>query len=291
MTPDRYAVIGNPVGHSRSPAIHALFARQLADSIDYTRLECPNDAFVSTVRQLATSGAKGCNVTVPFKFEAYALGARTTPRARLAGAANTLRFDSDAGVDAAGGAKGWFADNTDGIGLVRDIEINAGVPLAGSRVLLIGAGGAAAGALGPLIEAGPSQVVIANRTRDKGMMLAARHLHLARTHQVMLLDTTLDDAGRAFDVVINASSTSLAGEEAPVDEQVLAPDTLAIDLMYGPLAVPFVEWARRHHATGRDGLGMLVEQAAEAFFIWRGQRPDTALVLAEMRRQLDVEPS
>ncbi len=279
--PDRYAVAGHPVEHSQSPFIHAEFARQTGQSIDYGRLLCPLDAFAATVRAFAadrSAGAvRGCNVTVPFKFEAFALAARRTPRAERAQAANTLRFDAES-------AGGWLADNTDGIGLVHDIERNAGAGLAGRRVLLIGAGGAAAGALGPLIEARPAALVVANRTRAKAEALVARHLDMASG--VALSACTPDEAGARFDVVVNATASSLQGAEIPVDARVLAPGALALDMMYGPAAQGFLAWAEAHGARGRDGLGMLVEQAAEAFFVWRGVRPDTAPVLAALRARL-----
>lgn len=276
---DRYAVIGHPVEHSRSPDIHARFAAQTgqAPSIDYTRLLSPLDAFTTTVRQFADGGARGCNVTVPFKFEAWQLAERRTPRAQRAEAANTLRFD----------AEGWWCDNTDGAGLVRDLTVNAGVALAGRRVLLIGAGGAAAGVLGPLIEAGPALLVVANRTADKAQALVTRHATLADEHRVSLSAAPLDTPGTAFDVVINGTASSLAGAGVPVPADVLRPGALALDMMYGAGARPFLDWAARHGATGRDGLGMLVEQAAESFFAWRGVRPDTAPVLAALRAQVD----
>lgn len=280
-SPDRYAVAGNPVEHSQSPFIHAEFARQTGQSIAYGRLLCPLNGFAATVRAFAadrSAGAvRGCNVTVPFKFEAYALAPRRTPRAERAQAANTLRFDGE-------DAGGWLADNTDGVGLVRDIERNAGVSLAGRRVLLIGAGGAAAGALGPLLEAQPAVLAVANRTLAKAEALVARHLDLAR-------DTALraclpEQAGDGFDVVINATASSLQGAEIPVVARVLAPGALALDMMYGPAARGFLAWAEAHGARGRDGLGMLVEQAAEAFHLWRGLRPQTAPVLAALRERL-----
>lgn len=279
--PDRYAVAGHPVEHSQSPFIHAEFARQTGQAIDYGRLLCPLDGFADTVRAFAadrSAGAvRGCNVTVPFKFEAFALAARRTPRAELAQAANTLRFDAHA-------AGGWLADNTDGVGLVRDIERNAGVPLAGRRVLLIGAGGAAAGALGPLLEARPAALVVANRTRAKAQALVARHADMAQG--ASLSACSPDEAGVGFDVVINATASSLQGADIPVEARVLAPGALALDMMYGPAARGFLAWAESHGARGRDGLGMLVEQAAEAFFVWRGVRPDTAPVLAALRARL-----
>jgi shikimate dehydrogenase len=274
-------VLGNPVAHSRSPFIHAEFARQTHQDIAYDRMLCPQGGFAAAVRALAsdTSGGpvRGCNVTVPFKFEAFALAARHTSRAALAGAANTLRFD----------AGGWLADNTDGAGLVRDIEVNAGRPLGATRVLLIGAGGASAGVLGPLIERQPAAVVVANRTRDKAAALVQRHAAWAGAHGVALWATGLHDAGAGFDVVLNASASSLQGAEIPVDAQALAPGALVVDLMYGPAAEPFLAWARAHDAVARDGLGMLVEQAAEAFALWRDVRPQTAAVLGALRRQVE----
>lgn len=280
--PDRYAVAGNPVEHSQSPFIHAEFARQTGQALDYGRLLCPLAAFAATLRAFAadrSAGAvRGCNVTVPFKFEAFALAARHTPRALRAQACNTLRFDPEA-------EGGWLADNTDGIGLVRDIEANAGVALAGKRVLLIGAGGAAAGALGPLLEARPAVLVVANRTVAKAEELVARHADLAGG--CALAARAPREAGERFDVVINASSTSLAGAAIPVGAEVLRPGTLAVDLMYGPAAAPFLAWARAHGAEPRDGLGMLVEQAAAAFLWWRGVEPQTAPVLAALRHRLE----
>jgi shikimate dehydrogenase len=276
--PDRYAVLGNPVEHSRSPWIHEQFARQTGQSISYERVLCPLDAFEASVRDFAASGARGCNVTVPFKFEAIALAARCSERAQRAQAANTLRFDDD----------GWFADNTDGVGLVRDIETHAGVTLAGRRVLLIGAGGAAAGVLGPLIEAAPAQLVVVNRSPDKAAALVERHREFAVGHRVSLHAGALHEAGAGFDVVLNSSASSLQRAAVPVHDQVLKAGALAVDLMYGPAAAPFIAWARAHGALGRDGLGMLVEQAAEAFFVWRGVRPATAPVLDALRERLDA---
>ena len=274
---DRYAVIGHPVEHSRSPDIQARFAAEKGQSLDYTRLPSPIDSFSTTVRAFAASGARGCNVTVPFKFEAWQLATHRTPRAQCAEAANTLRFDVD----------GWWCDNTDGIGLVRDITVNAGVALAGRRVLLIGAGGAAAGVLGPLIEANPAVLVVVNRTANKAQTLVDRHTDLARTHGVALRTEPLNTPGTAFDVVINGTASSLVGAGVPVPASVLQAGGLAVDMMYGVGARPFLDWAAQHGATGRDGLGMLVEQAAESFFAWRGVRPTTAPVLAALRAQVD----
>ena len=269
---DRYAVVGNPVAHSRSPAIHAMFAEQTGQSLVYERLLAPLDGFEPTLRAFAAAGAQGCNITVPFKFEAFALAAKRTERAQLAGAVNTLRFD----------ATGWAGDNTDGAGLVNDIQKNAGRPLAGLQVLLVGAGGAGAGVLGSLIAAGPAHITVVNRSVGKAQALAASHAHLG----VPLSAATLADAPAAQDIIVNATSTSLAGDASPVGPQVLKAGALALDMMYGPKAQGFLDWAAAHGAEPRDGLGMLVEQAAEAFFFWRGVRPDTAPVLTALRAAL-----
>ncbi len=282
--PDRYAVLGHPVAHSQSPFIHAAFARQTGEHIDYGRIESPLDAFEATVRHFIASAdpaaglgpARGCNITVPFKFQVLPLARRASDRAVLAQAANVLRFDAD----------GWFADNTDGTGLVRDIQQHAGRPLPGKRVLLIGAGGAAAGVLGPLVEAGCAAVTVANRTPAKALSLVQRHAAWADQHGVALAATCLGDAGTGYDLVINSSASSLAGAGVPVAPTVLRPGALAIDLMYGPAAQPFLDWATAHGATGRDGLGMLVEQAAGAFELWRGVMPHTPPVLAALRAHL-----
>ncbi|MCZ8174242.1 MAG: shikimate dehydrogenase [Burkholderiaceae bacterium] len=279
--PDRYAVLGHPVAHSRSPAIHARFAAQTGQALDYDRLECPLDGFAAAVRALAAGGARGCNVTVPFKFEALQLAGRASERARRAGAANVLGFDGP-------GPGQWWADNSDGIGLVRDIRRHAGVALEGARVLLVGAGGAAAGVLGPLLEAGVAGVMLANRTAARAEALVQSHADLARSHGATLAAAALQAPGEAFDVVLNASSSSLAGAAVPMPAAVLRPGTLAVDLMYGAAAAPFMAWARAHGAVPRDGLGMLVEQAAEAFFLWRGVMPDTAPVLAALRAEVDA---
>jgi shikimate dehydrogenase len=273
---DRYAVLGNPVAHSQSPAIHAEFARQTGEALAYERLLCPLDGFEAALREFAAGGGRGCNVTVPFKFEALRLAAHCSPRARLAGAANTLRLD----------AAGWSADNTDGVGLVRDIEHGAGLPLAGRRVLLVGAGGAAAGVLGPLLAARPAEVVVVNRSAEKARALVAGHAAWALEHGARLAAAELSAPGEHYDVVLNASASSLQGAPSPVPASVLGPGALAVDLMYGAAAGPWLAWARAGGAIARDGLGMLVEQAAEAFLIWRGVRPQTAPVLRALRARL-----
>ena len=277
MAMDHYFVLGNPIAHSKSPQIHARFAELTAQALDYQPWLTPLDGFAATLAQLAQDGARGCNVTVPFKFEAFQAASSQSDRAQLAQAANTL-------VLANGTA---HADNTDGVGLVHDIEHNAGVRLAGRDVLLIGAGGAGAGALGPLLAAGPRRLVLVNRTPARAEALAARH----RAHPSLqsalqkteLLVHDLQGLEGVFDVIINASASSLTGSAVPVDSRVLKPGALAYDMMYGPAAAGFMTWARAHGATPRDGLGMLVEQAAEAFALWRGVRPPAAQVLNEMR--------
>jgi shikimate dehydrogenase len=272
---DKYCVMGNPVEHSKSPWIHARFAELTGQRLRYDKQLVAQDGFAHAVREFAAHGGKGCNVTVPFKFESPALATRLSPRAQLAQAANTLRFDPD----------GVFADNTDGIGLVNDIAGNAGIGLRGRDMLLVGAGGAAAGVLGPLIEALPRRIVVANRTPDKARTLIARHDTLASQHRVELAASDLS-VREGFDVVINATASSLAGAGIPVPASVLKPGALAYDMMYGPAAEPFLDWARANGASARDGLGMLVEQAAESFLVWRGLRPPSAQVLAELRASL-----
>ena len=281
---DHYVVAGHPVEHSQSPFIHAEFARQTGHPVHYGRVLWPLDGFAAALQALVASGVKGCNVTVPFKFDAWRAGALRTPRAELAQAANVLRFD----------ASGWLADNTDGVGLVDDIERNAGVALAGQRVLLIGAGGAAAGVLGPLRAAGACEIVVANRTVATAQALVDRHADapgsgLLRACGLAEAGTDtgpVSSSGSGFNIVINATSSSLHGAPVPVAASVLAPGALALDMMYGAAAAPFLDWARAHGASGRDGLGMLVEQAAHSFALWRGVHPDTAPVLAALRLRL-----
>ena len=273
---DRYAVLGNPVAHSQSPFIHGEFARQTGQVLSYERQLCPIDGFAAALRGLADTGAAGCNVTMPFKFEAFALCTERTQRAELAGACNTLRFDGSR----------WFGDNTDGAGLRRDIERNAGVRLQGARVLLIGAGGGAAGALGALVGSGAAEVVVANRHVERAARLVIRHAALAAATGTRVVASALDRCGDGFDVVVNASASSVTGAPVPVATGVLRHGALAYDMMYGPPARSFLDWAEAAGAHSRDGLGMLVEQAAEAFELWRGVAPATAAVLAALRARL-----
>jgi shikimate dehydrogenase len=274
---DTYCVLGNPVEHSKSPWIHARFAQLTGQRLTYGKRLVPLDGFAAGLQAFRAEGGKGCNITVPFKFEAAPLATTLTDRARLAQACNTLRFDGERDI---------FADNTDGIGLVNDIQHNAGVALAGRDLLLLGAGGAAAGVLGPLIEARPRRIAVANRTHDKASALVKRHTPLANSLGVALAVVALDAAEGPYDVVINATASSLHGAGVPVSASVLRPGALALDMMYGPAAAGFLQWAGAHGATARDGLGMLVEQAAEAFLVFRGVRPPSAQVLAELRASL-----
>ncbi|RYF82122.1 MAG: shikimate dehydrogenase [Comamonadaceae bacterium] len=284
---DRYCVIGNPVEHSRSPWIHARFAALTEQTLAYDRRLAPIDAFVPSVQafrdeaRAAGGRAGGCNVTVPFKFDAAALATERTPRAELAQAVNTLRFDADGRI---------LGDNTDGAGLVHDIERNAGRPLAGADLLLIGAGGASAGVLGPLLGAGVRRPVLCNRTVDKARALVDRHAALAARHGADLQACGLDEVPGDYAIVVNATASSLAGGGVPVPARVLRPGALAVDMMYGPAAACFLAWARAHGAQARDGLGMLVEQAAESFALWRGVRPPAAQVLVELRAHLNAGP-
>lgn len=283
---DKYAVIGNPIAHSKSPLIHAEFAHQTGQDLSYEAIESPLDGFAATIERLRKEGYKGCNVTVPFKFEAHQLCKQLTGRAGAAQAVNTLLFE--------GGE--ILGDNTDGAGLITDIEQNIGCKLLFKRVLLMGAGGAAHGVIWQLFNAGAS-IVIANRTPEKAQQLAAKFAGygtvFASSYEAL--------AGKQFDVVINATSSSLSDELPPLprcneipppppltkggEGGIFAPGALAYDMMYGK-QTPFLKFAQEQGVEKlSDGLGMLVEQAAEAFFKWRGVRPETAPVIAQLRAQ------
>jgi shikimate dehydrogenase len=269
---DLYAVVGNPVAHSKSPRIHAEFARQTGQDLVYEAILAPLEGFAAAVDAFRARGGRGMNVTVPFKLEAYRYATSHTPRAARAGAVNTLRFEPGR----------VLGDNTDGVGLARDIEVNLGVSLAGTRVLLLGAGGAARGVVLPLLECGPAVLVIANRTPERAAELRALFPEFANLEGGGYGAL----AGRHFEVVINATSASLSEALPPLPPEAFAPGAVAYDMMYGRASTPFLAFARAHGA-GRcaDGLGMLVEQAAESFFLWRGVRPDTAPVIELLRRE------
>ena len=263
---DRYAVIGNPIAHSKSPVIHAKFAEQTGQDMAYAAILGPLDGFVDAIRQFKAEGGRGVNVTVPFKQAAWQFATRLTERARMAEAVNTLKFEEGA----------TLGDNTDGAGLVRDIEHNLGCAIAGKKVLLMGAGGAARGVLLPLLEQKPLLLVVANRTPDKARDLAAR---FASSGAVSGSDYA-SLAGQQFDLVINATSASLSDALPPLPSGVFATGSLAYDMMYGKGLTPFLKFAQEQGAARlADGLGMLVEQAAESFFLWRGVRPDTKSVI------------
>ena len=267
---DSYCVFGNPIGHSKSPLIHTAFARQTGEDISYVARLAPHDGFADSVKDFIAAGGRGANVTIPFKVEAYRLADCLTPRAKLAGAVNTLSFNEAVIV----------GDNTDGAGLLRDITINLDQPVAGKRILLLGAGGAARGAIGPLLEQGPATLVIANRTAQKAIALAEHFAALGKVSGGAYSALS----SQIFDIVINATSASLGGELPPLPAGLFAPDSLAYEMMYGRGDTPFLLYAREEGATRlSDGLGMLVEQAAEAFYLWRGVRPEAAPVMASLR--------
>ena len=277
---ERYAVFGNPVAHSKSPQIHAEFARQTGQDITYTAILAPLDGFRVALRDFAARGGKGANVTLPFKVEAHALANRVTPRAQSARAANTLVFHE----------REIEADNTDGAGLVTDLQINLAYPVQAKRVLLMGAGGAARGVMLPLLSELPGCLTIANRTLARAQSLQTEFAAIAAQGgaQMRAIGLRACDyaalTGSEFDLVINATSSSLARELPTLPDGVFAPGALAYDMMYGSGLTPFLDFAMaKGAAQTADGLGMLVEQAAESFFLWRRVRPDTRPVLARLR--------
>jgi shikimate dehydrogenase len=267
---DRYVVIGNPVAHSRSPDIHARFASETGDPIAYDRLLAPPGQFDRLTREFFAHGGKGANVTLPFKVDAFELAPERTARAELAGAANWLAVKD--GVIA--------CDNTDGAGLVTDLTANLGIALEGRRVLLVGAGGAARGVVAPLLAEHPVRLVIANRTKARALDLAGRFASIGPAQGAGLEEIA---GAFDFDVVVNATSSSTRGERLGLPAGVLRAGVFAYDMAYGPPARAFLDEARAAGARAEDGLGMLVEQAAESFWLWRGKRPRTAPVIAALR--------
>ena len=271
--PDRYAVFGSPIAHSRSPGIHAGFARVTGENIEYGTVEPPVEGFAPAVRAFLAGGGRGCNVTTPFKLQALAIADEQRPYAATAGAANCLKFE----------AGRIIAENFDGTGLVNDIQRNLGYDIAGRRVLLLGAGGAVRGAILPFLEARPTRLAVANRSADE-----ARLLQSAFARHGALDASGLDDIeGAPFDLVVNATSASLFGELPAIPARLFHDRTLAYELVYGRGLTPFMAFARESGA-GRtvDGVGMLVEQAAEAFGWWRGVRPETGSVIQSLRASL-----
>ena len=269
---DRYAVIGNPIVQSKSPLIHSAFAQVTGQDMDYSKLLGPLGRFAATVDAFRASGGRGMNVTAPFKLDAFAYATDLAPSAQMAGAVNAMKFEGDR----------VFAENFDGVGLVRDVVHNLGCPLQGRRVLILGAGGATRGALLPLLAEQPAELVIVNRTVAKAQALAAL-AHQHQSGQVPVTGLAYESVQGNFDVVFNATSSSLTAELPPLAASVFAPGCLAYDLTYGKGLTPFLKLAQQAGVTHlADGVGMLAEQAAEAFAWWRGVRPDTAGVIAQL---------
>ena len=273
MTNDLYAVVGNPISHSKSPRIHSLFASETGEPVEYTAIQAPLDDFAGTVRQFFERGGKGLNVTVPFKEDAWKLADRRTERAENAGAANTLYLDDEGRLT---------ADNTDGCGIVRDLVVNHGVVLGQARILVLGAGGAVRGVLGPILAEHPAAITIANRTVAKADALVKLFKPVAG--ETALSACGFEQPREPFDVIINGTSASLQGDLPPLSPEVLGEQTVVYDMMYSLQTTTFNQWALDLGATRVfDGLGMLVEQAAESFRIWRGKTPDTRPVIEELR--------
>ncbi|OLQ91103.1 shikimate dehydrogenase [Vibrio panuliri] len=270
---DRYAVFGNPIGHSKSPFIHTLFARQTNQPLSYSAELAPVDGFEQAAKAFFSQGGRGCNITMPFKEDAYQFADRLTQRAELAGAVNTLKKLDDGII---------LGDNTDGAGLVLDLQ-NYQVPLENARILIIGAGGAARGVIQPLLELKPQQIVITNRTFTKAEQLAKLFADLGPIQAI-----PLEEVKEAFDVVINSTSASLSGDLPNISPSIFSATTVAYDMMYGKGKTAFNQWALEQGvAQAYDGLGMLVGQAAESFMLWRGLRPGTKQILRELRKNLE----
>src|SRR5574343_885906 len=271
---DRYAVIGNPISHSQSPFIHSEFASATGQALQYEKLFADIGKFDEVVSAFVAAGGRGLNVTLPFKGDAFRFADEVTECARLSEAVNTLTF-RDGKV---------YGDNTDGVGLVRDIVENLDMPIAGKRVLLLGAGGAVRGVLLPLLEEKPASLTVANRTVEKAQALASQFAPYGAVRAVGYPDLM----GEQFDIIINGTSTSLHDELPPIPHGVFAPDALAYDMVYSAGLTPFLKRAQQEKAGMlADGLGMLVEQAAESFFIWRGVKPETRRVMTILREVLN----
>ena len=267
----RYCVFGNPVAHSKSPFIHAAFAAQTGEHVEYTAIAAPLDDFAGAWREFVAQGGRGANVTVPFKEEAFRLCDTLSQRAQRAGAVNTLVWGKNDST---------YGDTTDGVGLVRDLQ-QQGVTLAGARILVLGAGGAVRGVLEPLLAEAPASLQIANRTAEKAALLARDFADLGA-----ITGSGFDDVAGEYDLVINGTSASLSGELPPLPADLFATGATAYDMMYGAELTVFLHWAKARGARPLDGLGMLVEQAAESFFQWRGKRPDTKAVMTALRKAL-----
>ncbi|WP_094752678.1 shikimate dehydrogenase [Psychromonas sp. CD1] len=271
---DHYAVFGNPISHSKSPFIHTLFAQQTAQDMSYTAIEAPIDDFEKTLNHFFKHTGKGCNITLPFKIKAFAYAQKLTPRAKLSGAVNTLKLTDDGLL---------IGDNTDGAGLILDLN-NHHIDLYNKRILLLGAGGAARGVCGALLETQPKELVIANRTHTKAIELASIFDTYGTVNAV-----AFNDLFGTFDIIINSTSASLKGEVPPISSTLILPETTIYDMMYSDKATAFNLWARKHGARLiLDGLGMLVGQAAESFALWRGLKPGSAQVLNKLRQHLST---
>jgi shikimate dehydrogenase len=274
---DKYAVFGNPIKHSRSPAIHAAFAEQCGEAIQYRAVRVEDGEFAGAARRFFEAGGRGLNVTVPFKQDAFAFADRHSDRARRAGAVNTLSLAEDGAIE---------GDNTDGVGMIRDMVANLGWVIQGRRLLIIGAGGAVRGVLAPLLRERPRELLIVNRTPARAQELAEAFADLGSVEGggLELIDQ------RQFDLVINASSAGLAGETPDLPATLLTERSCCYDMLYGDEPTPFMRWAAHHAAWAvADGLGMLVEQAAESFYIWRHVRPETRLVINAIRLSMEAE--
>jgi len=269
---DEYAVIGNPIGHSKSPQIHAAFACQTKQNLNYTAQLVELGQFEKTIAGFIQQGMRGINVTVPFKNEAFDLATELSPRAQSAGAVNTLMF-SEGRI---------YGDNTDGAGLVKDLTQNHQITLQGKRILILGAGGAVQGVLLPIIEQQPASITIANRTASKAIALANKFNEVKK--DCAMNGGGFDDLTGQFDIVINGTAASLQGEVPPLPDNLLSENAVCYDMMYAVEPTAFVQWGQQHDAQkSLDGLGMLVEQAAESFFIWREVKPDTTDVIHTLR--------
>lgn len=268
---DRYAVLGFPIGHSKSPVIHMQFAEQTNQQISYEALEVPPEAFEETIQQFFEQGGKGVNCTVPLKELAFERADKLTERAKFSGAVNTLKLMDDGEL---------LGDNTDGVGLVTDLHDNLGLSLQGKRILVLGAGGAARGILGPLLNAKPSELWLANRTISKAQTMEALFAPIGLVHASSYADLE----GQQFDLIINATSASLSGDLPPLADGLLSSKGICYDLAYSQQRTAFVLWGEREGAVlSTDGLGMLVEQAAHAFNLWRGVMPETSAIRASLR--------
>jgi len=267
---DHYAVIGNPISHSKSPLIHTEFAKQTGQDLDYITREIPLDDLIGGLKQLQAEGFKGINITVPFKEQAWKVVRNKSDHAQRAGAINTIVFNQDGSL---------YGDNTDGIGLCRDLTDNHQIELKGKRILLLGAGGAARGVIEPLLSYHPAELIIANRTSSKAEDLAKLYADFGN-----VAGGGFDDISGKCDVIINATAASLKGEVPPLADNILNAGASCYDMMYSDSDTAFISWAKQHGAgKATDGLGMLIEQAAEAFRIWRGVKPNTQKLITLLR--------